>query len=295
MPLSQYTKPVLTNGEVLDIRRKVMAPEKVAKHDAEALMKLNEQLSTPTEAWKSLFTDAIVDYVVDTSASAGYLVTDFKAKWLTRAIDADHHLDPETEFSLLVKILNKANIISSHLEVYMLKMVKDAVLHDGRVSAEDVQMLRRIMYSVGGQGGIDISRQEAEVIYDIHDGTAHADNHDSWGDMFSKMMACYMMAGMSSLEVDENWAVSRDVWLNTETKWGKAKEENEAPVPFILDRDLQSSLEDITEEEAFWLIERINADERLTPSEAKMLMYLKQECPNLHSTLNEFIKSEVYG
>jgi len=285
MPLSQYTKPVLTNGEVLDIRRKVMAPEKVAKHDAEALMKLNEQLSTPTEAWKSLFTDAIVDYV--------------------------HHLDPETEFSLLVKILNKANIISSHLEVYMLKMVKDAVLHDGRVSAEDVQMLRRIMYSVGGQGGIDISRQEAEVIYDIHDGTAHADNHDSWGDMFSKMMACYMMAGMSSLEVDENWAVSRDVWLNTETKWsiggflsglakgmssfGKAKEENEAPVPFILDRDLQSSLEDITEEEAFWLIERINADERLTPSEAKMLMYLKQECPNLHSTLNEFIKSEVYG
>ena len=318
MQLSQYKeKAVLTNGEVLDIRRKVMDTAKVAKHDAEALMRLNENISTPTEAWKTLFSDAIVDYVVDASASSGYIVNDFKAIWLIAAVDADQKLDPETEFTLLIKILNKANIISSNLESYMLGAVKDAVLNGtgfwaknrkmdaGRIGEDDVELLRKIMYSVGGEGGIDISREEAEVIYDIHDATVDADNHESWGVLFSQMMACYMMAGMSSLEVDENWALGRDVWLESDKglDWsisnilkgfGLMHKKEEAPKPYVLDRNLQSSLEAITEEEAFWLIERINADGRMTPSEAKMLMYLEQECPNLHATLNGFIKSKVY-
>ena len=318
MQLSQYKdKDVFTNGEVLDIRRKVMAPEKVLKRDAEALMRLNETITTPTEAWKTLFSDAIVDYVVDSSASSGYLVADYKAKWLIEEIDADQHLDPETELNLLIKVMTKANIISPVLEVYMLKAVKDAVLNGsgfwaqgremqaGCVGADDVELLRKIMYSVGGQGGIDISREEAEVIYDIHDATVGADNHESWDVMFSKMIACYMMAGMSSLEVDESWAVGRDVWLESDKgiDWSISNilkgyasfgKNQESPKPYVLDRDLQTSLEAITEEEAFWLIERINADGRLTPSEAKMLMYLEQECPNLHASLNGYIKSEVY-
>ena len=199
----------------------------------------------------------------------------------------------------------------------MLGAVKDAVLNGtgfwaknrkleaGRIGADDVELLRKIMYAVGGEGGIDISREEAEVIYDIHDATVDADNHESWGVLFSQMMACYMMAGMSSLEVDENWALGRDVWLESDKglDWsisnilkgfGLMHKKEEAPKPYVLDRNLQSSLEAITEEEAFWLIERINADGRMTPSEAKMLMYLEQECPNLHATLNGFVKSKVY-
>ena len=49
-----YDNSSLSDADVLNIRRKVMAPEKVTKRDAEALIKLNEQIAEPTEAWNCL-------------------------------------------------------------------------------------------------------------------------------------------------------------------------------------------------------------------------------------------------
>ena len=319
MQLSQYRdNHQISDDEALDIRRKIMSPTKVLKHDAEALIRLNEQVAEPTAVWKTLFIEAIADYMIDTTTS-GYIVNDEKATWLIDAVQSDGRLDTETEFNLLIKIINKANIVSPKLEVYMLSAVKDAIikgrgtwsesrqLEAGKVTEDDVELLRRIMYAVGGEGGIDISREEAEIIYDIHDATADADNHASWGDMFSKMMACYMMSGMSAIEVSEAEAIGRDVWLKSDEGLdfsidnivkgfsGFFKSEKRIDMtPAVLDEPLQSSLEAITEEEAYWLIDRINRDGRITPYEAKMLYYLKHECPDLHDALDEFIQSTGY-
>lgn len=319
MQLSQFRDSHnISDDQARDIRRKVMSPAKVLKHDAEALIRLNEQVAEPTAVWKTLFIEAIADYMIDTTVS-GYIINDEKAEWLIKAVKSDGRLDAETEFNLLIKMINKANIVSPKLEVYMLSAVKDAIikgrgtwsesrqLEAGKVTEDDVELLRRIMYAVGGEGGIDISREEAEVIYDIHDATADADNHESWGVMFSKMMACYMMAGMSAIEVSEADALGRDVWLKSDkgldfSIGNIAKgfagffnpDTHVNTTPKILDEPLQSSLEVITEEEAYWLIDRINRNGRITPYEAKMLYYLKQECPNLHDALDEFITSTGY-
>lgn len=323
MRFSQYKKSELSDAEVLDIRQRVMAPQKVLKLDAEALISLNEHIPAPTPAWKMLFTDALTDYVLDPVVS-GYVVSDLKAQWLLDVLLQDHKLDVETEFRLLIKILNKANIVSDKLEAFMLKSVKEAILNGegqwakdrkldaGKIGEDDVELLKRIFYAVGGNGGIDISRAEAEIIYDLNDATADADNHESWSELFSKMIACYMMAGMSAFEPNEDWVQRRETWVKSDEGLdfsignifngyknllgtSKAERAVDDTTPVVLNTDLQNDLQKITAEEAQWLIDRVNRNGRLTPNEAKMLFYIQQECPNMHHMLDEFITAKAYA
>ena len=60
-----YDRPEISDEDVLNIRREVMAPDKVSKSHAEALMGLNAQIPKTTDAWKTLFTDAISDFMLD--------------------------------------------------------------------------------------------------------------------------------------------------------------------------------------------------------------------------------------
>ena len=312
-----YDNPELSDQEVLNIRRKIMAPAKVAERDALSLIKLNEKIAQPTEAWKTLFSDAVSDFMLDFTTS-GYVITDERAKWFIDAVQADNRLDTETELSLLIKIMNKANIVARSLEIYMLGTVKDAVLNGtgswgrgrrlepGCVGKDDVELLRQILYSVGGEGGIDISTEEAEIIYDIHDATIDADNHESWIDLFSKMMACFVMAGESSHNIDEKTAFERDVWLqdsrsgidwslgNIIRGWTSMKKEDATLKPHLMNRDAQSRLEAVTSEEANWLINRVDRDGKVSVSEVQMLYYIQQESPRLHETLARYIDDMAY-
>ena len=313
-----YDNPNLSDADVLNIRREVMAPEKVTQRDAEALIKLNEQIVEPTEAWKTLFSEAVSDHMLDFTTS-GYVISDVKAAWFIARVQADNKLDPETEFSLFIKMLNKATIVARRLEVYMLSAVKDAVLHGtgswglsrtlqaGCVGKDDVELLRRVLYSVGGEGGIDISPEEAEIIYDIHDATIDADNDESWIDLFSKMMACFVMAGESSHQMNEKMAFERDGWLKSDTglDWSIGnilsglkilkKADSDAKLqPHIIDKDAQSRLETVTSAEADWLINRIDRDGKISVSEVQMLHYIQQESPQLHETLARFIDNMAY-
>ena len=280
-----YDKPAISDEDVHNIRREVMAPEKVTKRHVEALMGLNEHISQPTDAWKALFTDAVSDYMLDFTTS-GYVITDENAKWFIEAVKADGKLDAETEFSLLIKLLNRANIVARPLEIYILSTVKGAVLHGtgswghsrrlqpAIVGEDDVELMRQILYSVGGEGGIDISPEEAEVIYDIHDATVDAVNHESWSVLFSKMMACFVMAGDRSHQIDEKVAFERDVWLrrnSSDIDWslrsviqgwvGITTPANDSKLNSHLANDAeQPNLEAVTSEEANWLISRVGRD-----------------------------------
>jgi len=324
MRFSQYKKEQLSDAEVLDIRKRVMAPEKTLRLDVEALITLNEHIQQPSSAWKILFVEAVSDYVLDETIS-GYVISDVKAKWLLDNLLQDHRLDIDTEFSLLIKLINKANIMSDTLEAFMLGTIKDAILNGegqwakdrhleaGRIGKDDVELLKRIFYAVGGEGGIDISRAEAEMIYDLSDATADADNHESWPELFSKMIACYMMAGMSAFEPNKDWVERRETWVKSDkgldfslrnilggyksliSDAAKDTRTDVTAAPYILDDALQESLQRVTDEEAQWLIERVNRDGRLTPNEAAMLYYIKQECPDMHYLLDEFITAMAYG
>ena len=98
-------------------------------------------------------------------------------------------------------MLDKARWVPQSLVRFALDQVKEAII-DGAgplrvgkalgaasVSEADVDLLRRILYSFGGDGNIAVTQAEAEVLFDIDAATAEADNHPSWSDLFVKAIA----------------------------------------------------------------------------------------------------------
>ncbi len=143
-------------------------------------------------AWADCFVETITDYIVDQAKPEGYLTTD-NADWLIERISKDGRIETKTEMELLVSVLDKARWAPQSLVRFALEQVKDAVVHGtgplrsgkllepGVVSEADVDLLRRILYSFGGDGNLAVTQPEAEILFDIDAATADADNHPVLG------------------------------------------------------------------------------------------------------------------
>ncbi|MDZ7822945.1 MAG: hypothetical protein U5K75_02165 [Ahrensia sp.] len=163
--------------------------------------------------------------MVDAEAPKGY-ISDENARWLIRAISADGVVDSESELEILLRSMEKATSMPASLSAFALNQVKVVVtegsgpLANGRVAqkgvvtADDVIMLRRVLYASSGCSGLGISRPEAEVLFDINDQTAEAQNHPSWTDLFSKAIAFSLMAAVSNFGVNRSEALRREEWLS---------------------------------------------------------------------------------
>jgi hypothetical protein len=163
------------------------------------------------------------------------------------------------------------------------------------VTEGDVDLLRRVLYAYGGDGGIGVTQPEAEVLFDIDAATADADNHPSWRDLFVKAIANCVMSSSGYAAPAREIALARDAWLdrrgdlalgsivsgmgtgmkNFLTGYRKQTSEERA-----ITRLTQQKIEIVTNEgvtvaEAAWLAERIGRDGRLTPNEQALLMFLK--------------------
>ena len=70
--------------------------------------------------------------------------------------------------------------------------------------------MRRILYAFGGEGGVAITRAEAEVLFDINDASQGANNDPEWTDLFVKAIAnCIMAAsGYRRRRARWRWPVS---------------------------------------------------------------------------------------
>jgi hypothetical protein len=106
-----------------------------------------------------------------------------------------------------VKVLDRAKLSPVKLVRFALEQVKLAVtvgdgylgharsnrrLSPGVIGEVEVELIRRILYAFGGDGNIAVTRQEAEVLFDINDATAEASNDPAWSDLFVKALANFL-------------------------------------------------------------------------------------------------------
>ena len=200
-------------------------------------------------------------------------------------------------------MLDKARWAPQSLVRFALDQVKDAVidgtgplrsgkkLEPGRVCEVDVDLMRRILYSFGGDGNIAVTRPEAEVLFDIDEATAEADNHPAWTDLFVKAIASCVMAASGYAGPPREIALARDAWLDRRGDlsldamlggmgaglnglFGGYREQTEEEQAIA--RLTQQKIEIVTHEavttaEAAWLAERIGKDGKLTPNERALL------------------------
>jgi hypothetical protein len=310
----------IKDADVLKLRRGYYDDGRISPDEAEMLFALNDACPVQDPAWADCFVEGITDYLVEQAEPKGYLTAE-NAAWLIERIAKDGRVESKTELDLLINVLDKARWAPQSLARFALEQVKIAVLEGtgplragrqlepGLVSEADVELLRRILYSVGSDGNLAISQPEAEVLFEIDAATADADNHPSWSDLFVKAIGSCVMVASNYVPPARETVLARDAWLDrrgdlsldnllsgmasgfTGLFGGYRKQSDEERA---ISRLTQQKVEIITHEaitaaEAAWLAQRIGRDGRLTPNERALLAFLKAESPSIDPSLQKLV------
>jgi hypothetical protein len=309
----------ITDEDVLAMRRAYYSDASITEGEASELFALNDSCSSHAVSWTQFFTEALSDFIVHQMKPEGY-VDEANAKWLMGHIDADGKLESWNELELLIGIIEKAKSVPANLNIYALNQVKYAVLSGegvtrsgselkaGVVTEGDVQILRRILYAYGSGDNIGITIPEAEVLFDINDATAKADNHPSWSILFAQAIANHLMMAQGYQAPDRQTALRREHWLDEKptmgsfitamvtglrevykNSWNDIGAEVQAR-KIRLNREAASGeSEKITSREAAWLAARINRDGEISPAERAALTFIKQESPEINPALKPLL------
>jgi hypothetical protein len=316
----------IKDADVLKLRRNYYDDGQITADEADIIFALNDACPIQDPAWADCFVETITDYIVDQAKPEGYLTADNVA-WLLSRISKDGRVETKTELELVVSVLEKARWAPQSLVHFALDQVKDAVingtgplrsgrmLQPGVVTEGDVDLLRRIIYAFGGDGNIAVTRPEAEILFDIDQATAHADNHPAWGDLFVKAIANCVMAASGYATPPREEALARDAWLDRrgdmslekmaadmasmagfKALFGAYREQSGEERAIA--RLTQQKVEIVTNEavtlpEAEWLSDRIGHQEPLTPNERALLAFLKAESPSIHPALQALVDKAV--
>jgi hypothetical protein len=310
----------IKDADVLKLRRSYYAEGEITAEEAEAIFALNDACPVQDPGWADCFVETITDYIVDQAKPEGYLTTD-NADWLIARISKDGRIETKTEMELLVSVLDKARWAPQSLVRFALEQVKDAVVHGsgplrsgkmlepGVVTEGDVDLLRRILYSFGGDGNLAITQPEADILFDIDTATADADNHPSWGDLFVKAIANSVMAASGYATPSREEVLARDAWLDRRGELSLDKivsgmasgvkglfsgYEEQSDEERAIARLEQQKIEIVTNEavtavEASWLAGRIGRDGMISPNERALLTFLKAEGPSIHPSLQALV------
>ena len=217
--LQDFASAILDDGvidadEVVAIKERLYEDGVIDREEADFLFKLNDAVSGKTnhESWKSFFIEAITDHVLEDDETPGE-IDDDEANYLIEKIKGDGQVD-EIELALLVNICDKAKGESPEaFSSFVLSSIKSAILEDGVVDLEEVQMLTKVIYGAGGAGGADVDRAEAELIFEINDATSGGGNVSEWTTFFVEAISKHVLEDeVSPNEIDDeegDWLVSK--------------------------------------------------------------------------------------
>jgi len=329
MPLTNATQLIadmkaanaMTDAQLLELRRAFGQDMSIDAREADILFELDKLASKPDE-WANYFTLVLTTYLVRQGTPYGY-INDAIAAWLIARIDHDGVVETETELRLLMNVLKVAEQPGERLEAYAINQVKQSVLSGkGRVGQDnlvpgiigkaEVEILRRIFYSVGGNGGMGITSMEAKEIFALNEATKGRENHPEWQRFFVGAIANHLMMIAAPPKMDMTEAKRREDWLEGKTGsnlgwnnlsatsiisafkevFGPKSDDYDPTGGFSILQDgaLQTE-ERITETEAKWLIDALNADGEIDANEQALLNFIRQECPAIDETLRPYINA----
>ncbi len=312
---------VIKDTDVQKLRKTYYDDGQISAGEADALFDLNDSCEAQDTSWVDCFVEMLTDYVVNQAEPEGY-VTAENAEWLWAKVSQDGKVDSKTELELLINVLDKARWSPQSLVKLALEQVRDAVLTGdgplragrqltaGEISEAEVDLLRRVLYAFGGDGNIAITRTEADVLFEINDGTADGNNHPAWQDLFVKAIGNCVMTASGYAAPSREEALAREQWLN---RRGDLSGGNLASAAvsglgsiFAVYRELSPeeraiarlerhkveivTAEEVTPAEADWLAERIGRDGKVSANEQALLTFLAQDTPKLAPALQGLIE-----
>ncbi|HEX7761975.1 MAG TPA: hypothetical protein VF459_20875 [Caulobacteraceae bacterium] len=195
--------------------------------------------------------------------------------------------------------------------LFALNEVKAAVLVEGRVGADEVALLRHLLYAAAGDGNVAITRAEAETLFDINDACRGADNDPTWTDLFAKALAASVMTVSGFQPAARDGEAGAEAWLadadpsgmcgiagfinrlfsgpspTGNALWGDGLDSWRAHNAQV--EASEAAAETISEEEARWLADRIGRDGAYDQAEHALIRFLKAESPSIHPALQPLL------
>ena len=303
------------------LRAVVYANGTVSKDVAERLLVLASGATCRNPALQALAIEAVSDHIVHQETPIGY-ISQANADWLIRAVSEGGVVRSMAGLEILVSVLEKAKSSPASLSAFALRQVADAVTAakgplaqvPGRmpdvVDRWDVELIRRVLYAFGGSGNVAITREEADILFEINDRTVEEMNDPSWNDLFVKAMANFLM-GASGYE-----APTRQEALRRDTLFDRADVDIGAffarmvsgGLSAIFDAYAQPAVEDgdweavsrakaaaqrraemVDDTEASWLANKLAGGRMLRDNERALLGLIKTSAPSIAPALGPLL------
>ncbi len=307
----------ITADDTLFLRREVYSDGLSSRHEAENLFALDSACTYRAPEWTEFLVETVCDYIVHQEKPSGYISSD-NATWLMAMISRDGKIDGESELELLVRVLENAREVPEPLGIFALKQVERAVvsgtgpltkgrtLKIGEITRDETDFVRRAIFAMGGPGNIAITRQEAEMLFEINDKSVDALTDPTWNELFIKSIANHLMA-MSGYNVGSREdALRHDAFLDSASagvggfmarlfsgsfgesfkSWTKGASIEDRFAEANAERErLARESEEVTQSEATWIAGRIGRDGRLHENERALVEFLRKESPSIHPDL----------
>lgn len=308
-------------ADVAKFRELYYEDGRIAADEADALFEINHTCRIKDPAWQEFFIEAICDFLVAHAEPRGYINID-NADWLVERITHDGVLETKTELEILIRAIDKARWSPESMVRFALNSVNDAVISGkdvlrngqpgkaGEITDADVELIRRIIFAFGGDGNVAVTRAEAEILFEINDATAELTNNAAWTELFVKAVTGVVMAASGYRAPPRAEALRREQWLEsrgdlspvnfvqamfdggfTGFKGLFVRQDAEERELDRLEKERRAILtnEEVTADEASWLVAQINRDGVLTYNESCLLAYLKSESQGLHPSLQSLL------
>ena len=217
----------ISRDDVARLRAEVFRDGIVSRDEAEQMFDLNDRCTHNDPAWIAFFVESLTDHLVWRTEPHGH-VSDENARFLIERIRKDGRIDSRAEFELLVTVIDRAETCPQDLVLLALGAVRDVVLQGsgllfgpqrrraGVVDTVDVEALRTILYAQAGDGSLRVSREEADLLFDLNEATRSADNAPAWQSLFVHAIAGHLTnpLGAPRLPTREQ-AIERQRWLES--------------------------------------------------------------------------------
>ncbi len=307
----------ITAEDTLFLRSHVYQDGLASRFEAENLFALDSACVDRAPEWSAFFMEAVCDYIVHQEKPSGYISSD-NATWLMAMISRDGKIDSESELELLVRVLEESREAPSQLGTFALKQVELAVvtgdgplakgrtLKPGEITRYETDLVRRVLYAIGGDGNIAVTRAEAEMLFAINDKSVDALTDPTWNELFVKAIANHLMAVSGYNVGSREDALRHDAFLDSAStgmggflsrmltgtfsesfkSWSKMDAVEDRFSQTNSELAAQSdAAEMISQSEASWLAGRIGRDGQLHDNERALVEFLRKESPNIHPDL----------
>lgn len=298
----------VTADEVLFLRRTVFADGVVSSEELDAVFKLGERAPNGDHEWKQFFAEVVADYYLREEEPQGYLTPE-EFETLKSRITRDGACASTLELGLLVKLMETAQKTPADMSAFTGDQFRQAITRrDGgaHVTKEDAALIKRYLFAVGGAGNVAVTREEAELLFDLNDAAENADNDPAWTSLFVTGVINHLMAHLGYQTLSREEAFRRDAWVKDHSvnvggffsrmvsgglsgfgMLGKSKtaqaEQNEQ-------RDAEVAVAaKVTPAEAEWIAARIGQDGAFDENEKALINRMRELEKDLPETLKSLV------